>query len=107
MSVQPGARRRRIAQWWGLGGWCGYRRQGQALGREQHAHRPGGAVQVVVEQAGERGPLALAVMGGGEGAGVGAQQVVHAVAAASCRLDQVRAGQAGQHLAGLRHCGTG
>jgi hypothetical protein len=49
-------------------------------------------VQVVVEQAGQRRPpLVLAVLGGGELAGVVAQQVVQAMPARSGGLDQVRA----------------
>src|SRR5580693_742385 len=72
------------------------------FGRDEGVHGAGGDAQVVVEQAGQRGPLTIdAVFGGGELTGVGAQQVVHAVPAAAGRVDEVRAGQQGERVLGL------
>ena len=55
----------------------------------------------MVEQAGQRRVLPVLVMSSGELAGVGAQQVVHAVPARPGVLDQVRAGQRVQCALGL------
>jgi hypothetical protein len=53
-----------------------------AFGGVQGVHCRRGGVQVMVEQAGQRRALLLAVIqGGGEFAGVAPEQVVHAVPA--------------------------
>ena len=56
-----------------------------------------GGLEVVVEQPeGRRSPVGVAVLGVGQLAGVGAQQVMDGVAARGVLADQVRTGQLGQ-----------
>src|SRR6202522_4493616 len=72
-----------------------------ALSGKDRVHRRSGGVQVVIEQAGlRRPPLLLAVLLGGEAAGVGAQQVMQAVPARPGGLSEMRSGQLLQQPAG-------
>jgi hypothetical protein len=91
------------------GGRCRKRWPAAALGGERRVHRRPGGVQVVIEQAGQRGPLFLrAVFGTGQLAGVATQQVVHSVPGRAGALDQAGPGQHLQRAARLagRHAGT-
>ena len=78
------------------------------LGRVQRVHRGGGGGQVVVEQAGQvaarasSSPFSVARL-----AGVGAQQVVHAVPAGAGGVDEVGPGELVEHAAGVVEAGAG
>ena len=101
-GIQPGQRRRGV----------GHRRRRAGgrkdagppvpLARQQRVHRGGGGAQVIAEQAGQRHlPVVLGVADGGEFAGIGAQQIMHAVPARPGELSQVRAGQHIERALGL------
>jgi len=73
----------------------------QCGGARRH-QGPGEAIQAVVEQPGQcRVLLVLAVNGAGPFACIGAEQIVHAVAARSDGMDEVRPGQRVQHAVRL------
>ena len=75
------------------------------FGGIQDIHGSSGGVQAVVKQAGQRRPLAvlavLAVLGGGELAGVVTEQVMHRVPAWPGGVNQMRTDQHFQHVTGL------
>jgi hypothetical protein len=76
--------------------------------RIQGVDRDGGAVQVVVEQAGQCRPLLLvAVLRGGLPGRIRTEQVVQAVTAGTGGLYQVRPGQYLQQVVGLAEPGSG
>src|SRR5262249_47631560 len=78
------------------------------VGAEQSTCRDGGGGQVMVEQASQRRPSLLpAVLVSSLIGGVGAEQVVHPVAACPGGLDQVGTGQPVQQPASLPERGTG
>ena len=69
--------------------------------RDEKVHGAGGAPEIMIEQAGQRGlPVVRSVFSGCELTGVGTQQVVQAVPARAAGVHQVRPGQQGERIRG-------